>query len=299
MENVFVRWFVSIALSTVSCVFATDEWSGALHAVLRGKLVQKHFQAPKIIQNPPFGWFVELDAPSQQQISNLFENLSDVEKAIYDDIDLQCIRLLTYSFAIREWAHEHDGTQVTFTGEIVEPDAFGKLRAFNFHPEEVVPAITEKEHALACLALDQNAWTPSTTPDWVNEELLDESLILPDDEPEQLVTMTGVLHLQIFNSNPEAGPIENGGQPTYHWIVKLTPESFETACSTPVRASFQTPASIRSSNNCDEMELTGDYDEEWLCDHEGQTVSVQGYLWHAHTGHHHIPVMMDTDPWFK
>ncbi len=189
-----------------------------------------------------------MDEPSQQQISNLFENLSDIEKAIYDDIDLQCVRLLTYSLAIREWTHEHDGTQVTLTGDIVEPDRFGKLRAFNFLPEEVVPAITEKEHALESLDLDQNAWTPSTTPDRINEEL---------------------------------------------------PESFETAGKIPVRASFQTPASIRYFNNCDEMELTGEYDEEWLCDHVGQTVSVQGYRWHAHTGHQHTPVMMDTDPWFK
>jgi len=128
---------------------------------------------------------------------------------------------------------------------------------------------------------------------------MNEIHLLSKDEPERLVTMTGTLHLKILNSDPDCGPVENGGQPIYCWIVKLNPESFEAACRTPVRASFQTPATIQSSWNRDEMELTGEYDEGWLCDHEGEIVTVQGYLWHAHTGHHHTPVLMDTDPWFK
>jgi hypothetical protein len=123
----------------------------------------------------------------------------------------------------------------------------------------------------------------------------EESLVLSEDQPEHLVAMTGKLQLSGFHSNEE----DVGTPPFGGWILKLDEESFDRACSTPVRASFQTPASIRSSRNGNEMELTGDYDKKWLHEHVGQTVTIKGYLWHAHTGHHHTPVMIDSEPWFK
>jgi hypothetical protein len=123
----------------------------------------------------------------------------------------------------------------------------------------------------------------------------DDSLVLPEDEPEHLVAMTGKLQMCIFNSDAE-----DAESPFLHrWIMKLNPESLEIACRTPVRASFQTPTSIRSFRNCDEMELTDGYDEEWLLEHLNQNITVKGYLWHAHTGHHRTPVMIDSEPWFK
>ncbi len=123
----------------------------------------------------------------------------------------------------------------------------------------------------------------------------DTSLVLPSDEPERLVSMTGELQLHVLNKDPE----DNESDIFDCWILKMNPASFEIACSTPVRASFQSPESIRSCVNSNELELTGGYDEVWLREHLGQTVTVSGYLWHAHTIHHHTAVMMDTDPWFK
>ncbi len=300
MGNGFARWFVSFGLflSLFTDGFASGEWSGSQHAILHGKLVKKYFRAPRVVQHRPFGWFVQLDLTSQKKITELFENLSEEEKAFFGDINLQCVRLLADKFAIREWAHDHFETQVTLEGEISEPDLFGEFRAFNFIPETMIPEITEKEKASACLALEENTWNPNSL-NWNEEDLSDESLILLDDQPEKLVSMTGKLVLQVLNSDPDKGAIECGGSPIYSWVLKLDPKSFEIACSTPVRASFQTPGTIRSFKNCDEMALTGDYDQEWFCDHVNQTVTVQGYLWHAHTGHHHTPVMLDTDPWFK
>lgn len=300
MQNGFARWFVSFSLflCLFSNGFASGEWSGSQHAILHGKLVKKHFRAPRVMQNPPFGWFVQLDFASQKKTAELFQNLSEKERAFFGDIDLKYVRLMADKFAIREWAHDHFETQVTLEGEISEPDLFGEYRTFNFIPETVTPGITEKEKALACLALEKNIWEPISL-NWTEEDLLDESLVLAEDQPEKLVSMTGKLILNVLNSDPDKGAIECGGHPIYSWILKLDPKSFETACSTPVRASFQTPATIRSFKNYDEMELTGDYDVEWLCDRVNETVTVQGYLWHAHTGHHHTPVMMDTDPRFK
>ncbi len=123
----------------------------------------------------------------------------------------------------------------------------------------------------------------------------DTSLILPVEEPERLVSMTGELALRIENrdpENPELGTID-------HWVIKMTPESFEIVCSTPVHAAFHSPDSIRESFRCHELKLTGDFDRNWLCEHLGQTVTFSGYLWHAHTHHHYTPVMMDTAPWVK
>lgn len=300
MQNDFARWFAgfSLFLSLFANSYAAGEWSGSQHAVLHGKLVKKYFQAPRAVQNPPFGWFVELDLASQKKTAELFDSLSEKEKDFFRNVDLQYVRLVADKFAIREWAHDHFEGQVTLDGEISEPDLFGEFKAFNFIPETVIPGITEKEKALACLALEENTWKPNSL-DWTEKDLSDESLILPDDQSEKLVSMTGKLVLKMLNGDPDKGAIECGGFPIYSWILKLDSKSFETACSTPVRASFQTPGTIRSFKNCDEMALTGDYDKEWLCDHVNQIVTMQGYLWHAHTGHHHTPVMMDTDPWFK
>ena len=261
-------------------------------------MIKKYFQAPRVVENPPFGWFVELDEASQSNVVELYSKLSEQERALLDDIHLQYVRLSANQFAIREWAREHLDEVVTLEGELLEPDLFGEFRSFYFEPEKVIPAITEKEKDAACMALDAIVWEPESL-DWTEEDLSDESLILSDDEPERCVAMTGKLIMRILNSNPDNNTVEDGGQPLYCWFLKLNPESFQIACTTPVRASFQTPATIRSFKNCDEMELTGKYDEEWLCDHVNQIVTVKGFLWHAHTGHHHTPVMIDTDPWFK
>lgn len=123
----------------------------------------------------------------------------------------------------------------------------------------------------------------------------DESLVLSEDEPERLVAMTGKLQLTYFHSDPE----DAESSLFDCWILKLDEGSFDRACGIPVRASFQTPASIRSSRNGNEMELTGDYDKKWLYEHLNQSVTVKGYLWHAHTVHHHTPVMIDVEPWVR
>jgi hypothetical protein len=296
MGKLFARWFVSLWI--VLCIFATDdEWSDSFHATLQGKLVRKYFSAPKVVQDPPFGWFIELDNHSHEIVTNLFNNLSEKEREIYHSLDLQHIRLLTSHFCMREWARDNYENQVAVEGEILPPDLLGsELRAFNFIPDIILPEVTEAEKALACQYLDEHPWKQPSSCDWGEDDT--ESLALPDDEPERLVTMSGKLHLEIVNNDSELGPIENGGYPIYCWMIKLDPKSFEIACTTPVRAYFQTPASIRSQKNGDELWLTGDLDSEWLCEHVNQTVSVQGYLQHGFNAHHHTPLMLDTDPWF-
>lgn len=296
MGKLFASWWFVSSIFLTTSVFANGEWSGSFHASLHGTLVKKYFSAPKAVKNPPFGWFVDLDKPSQKIITDLFDNLSDHERELYADIDLQSMRLRLLQFAIREWARDHSDTNITVEGEISPPDLDPELLSFNFTPKIVFPEISEEEITLAGQSLDEYSWEPDSF-DWSEDN--DQSLVLPDEKTEHLVTMTGKLHLEILNYDFELGEIENGGYPIYCWMVKLDPKSFEIACTTPVRACFQTPSSIRSSKKGDELWLTGDFDADWLCENVNQSVAVQGYLWHAHTAHHHTPVMLDTDPWFK
>jgi len=115
----------------------------------------------------------------------------------------------------------------------------------------------------------------------------DLELYLPDSEREILVSLTGMIDKRIETNA------------TDYWILKLDSNSYEIICQTPVRCSFHSPLSIHSALNSDELQLTGNYDKRWLQDHLGQIVTLSGYLWHAHTAHHHTPVLMDSDPWFK
>ncbi|MCB1114703.1 MAG: DUF4431 domain-containing protein [Chlamydiia bacterium] len=128
---------------------------------------------------------------------------------------------------------------------------------------------------------------------WLLED--DTSLVLPDNEPEKLVSMTGQLYLHTIDKDPEN---ESLGKVSY-WVLKMDSKSFEIACTTPVRSAFQSPQSIRDDLQCYELELTGNYEETWLNEHANHTITLSGYLWHAHTAHHHTPVLMDADPWFK
>jgi len=76
MGSVFASWLASLVLWG-GFLSAAEEWSGSLHATLYGKLVRKHFEAPSVVQNPPFGWFLELDSTSEKITSGLFQQLEE------------------------------------------------------------------------------------------------------------------------------------------------------------------------------------------------------------------------------
>lgn len=123
----------------------------------------------------------------------------------------------------------------------------------------------------------------------------DTILVLEPHTAERYVSITGQLQRCLFNKNAENPELGTG----HYWILKMDSKSFEIACSTPVHCAFESPLSIRNSLRSHELALTGSYDEKWLHQHMHQTVTLSGYLWHAHTAHHPTPIMMDTEPWFK
>lgn len=109
--------------------------------------------------------------------------------------------------------------------------------------------------------------------DWLWEG--DASLVLPIDEPERLVSMSGELTLRVLDrdsENPELGIADR-------FIIKMDPASFEIACSTPVHAAFHSPESIRKSLRCQELELTGDFDKSWLREHQVKDLRPFEYFW--------------------
>ncbi|MES2345827.1 MAG: DUF4431 domain-containing protein [Chlamydiota bacterium] len=128
----------------------------------------------------------------------------------------------------------------------------------------------------------------------VCEEDLDRSLVLNEGDIDTVVALSGPLFFKIFPGPPNHESIENGDTPLKSWFLKMDAYSLEIALTTPVSMSFQTPKSIREWSNYDELELgNGFADESWLCDHLNRDVIVQGILFHAHTGHHGTPILMD------
>ncbi len=126
------------------------------------------------------------------------------------------------------------------------------------------------------------------------EEYMDDmSLALPMEEPERLVSMTGELRLQILDQDPEHPEL---GAFDW-WILQLDSDSFKKVCTTPVHAAFYDPEWIRNAERNHDLGLTGDYDRDWLDANIGRKVTLQGYLWHAHTAHHHSLVLLDTNAW--
>jgi hypothetical protein len=58
--------------------------------------------------------------------------------------------------------------------------------------------------------------------------------------------------------------------------------------------SFETPSGIRERSNYNELQLGNSFmDENWLQAHLNKKVEVSGFLFHAHTGHHYTPILID------
>lgn len=112
------------------------------------------------------------------------------------------------------------------------------------------------------------------------------ALELPDGAPEILVTLKGTLKLKsIFEENAD---------PIYCWFLEMDASSFKIASKTPVWGYALTLKEILEKPNWNEVQLGRDEEtEDFCCKHRDQKVTVKGYLFHAHTGHHHAPLLMD------
>jgi len=127
-----------------------------------------------------------------------------------------------------------------------------------------------------------------------NESEIEPLLKLPEDAPEKLVTLKGKLVLRLFPGPPEYTSIEKGDRADYCWMLHVNEEFFKIATTTPVSEPCSDLKSIMEWSNHDEIYLSLEETmTDFCCDHESKEITVQGYLFHAHTAHHYSPILMD------
>ena len=101
-----------------------------------------------------------------------------------------------------------------------------------------------------------------------------------------VVTLTGVLDIRIYPGAPNYESVKKGDRPNKVWLIKLPrPISMD-----PDPASFN-----ESETGIKEIHviLTDLKGEKALKKHKGGIVTFTGTIFHAHTIHHPLPLLMD------
>lgn len=111
---------------------------------------------------------------------------------------------------------------------------------------------------------------------------------------EPSITLKGKLRLKLFPGPPEYGSIEEGDRADYTWIVELDEPSFLLALNAPESELSLDLADIIKREDAHDLILCLDEKHERTCEeYKDQDVIVRGILFHAHTAHHHIPLLID------
>ena len=114
------------------------------------------------------------------------------------------------------------------------------------------------------------------------------SLDLPDGAPEVLVSLKGVLRLK------PCCHVEEDFREC--WFLEMDKKSFNKALKTPVWGYALSIRDILKRLDRFDVQLGRDEGSEDFCSHhQNQVVTVQGHLFHAHTGHHHAPFLMSLE----
>jgi hypothetical protein len=102
----------------------------------------------------------------------------------------------------------------------------------------------------------------------------------------QVVTLTGVLDTRVYPGAPNYESVKTGDRPNKVWLIKLPrPISMDPG---PEPASFERETGIKEIH----LILTDLMGEKVLKEHKGETVTFTGKIFHAHTIHHPLPVLM-------
>lgn len=294
MKKFFVNAFYFCV--SLTGLFANLEAQGATR--LSGKLVKKYYPAPRIVENPAFGWYLELNKTSQEVIQKQFQQLSKEDQRIFKelDINLQTVQCAFSSDDVLLKARLLDSALITMEGKLEIPCLSRKYLCFSIEPDAIlskVPNNTIKSHFPLDKFdhLSQHFYIGSESS---NESEIVSLLALPEDAPEKLVTLKGKLILRLFPGPPEYSSIEKGDRADYCWMLHVNEEFFKIATTTPVPEPCSDLKSIMEWSNHDEIYLSLEENMiDFCCDHESREITVQGYLFHAHTAHHHSPILMD------
>lgn len=119
-------------------------------------------------------------------------------------------------------------------------------------------------------------------------------LELLEEAPERLVVLKGKLIFKLFPGPPEYSSIEGGDRADYCWILRLESPSLHLALATSVLELASRLEGIENRSNYDNVFLSLDEGMEKFCyEHRDQHVTVEGYLFGAHTVHHYTSILMD------
>lgn len=98
----------------------------------------------------------------------------------------------------------------------------------------------------------------------------------------------------MYPGPPDYSLVEGGDYPAYCWFLQMDAPSFQLASKTPVWGFGLSLQEIMNKTNWFEVQLGRNSEiEDFCCKHVNQEITVQGFLFHAHTGHHHAPFLMD------
>src|SRR5437870_3762009 len=88
MINRFFQILVTFCLFPLLFTIASNEIE------LSGRLVKKYYKTSIIVQDPAFGWFLELDDPSKASLDNALSGFDANEKQICSNFHTDFIQLI-------------------------------------------------------------------------------------------------------------------------------------------------------------------------------------------------------------
>ena len=269
---------------------------------LSGKLVKRYYPAPRIVKNAAFGWYLELNKASQEVIHKQFQQISKKDQSIFKalDIDLQTVQCTFCSDDILLSARLFDGVFITIEGALDAPCLSRKYLCFSIEPNAILSKSNNKKSHFSLDEFDHLSQRFYVKNASSNESEMDSSLKLSEDAPEILVVLKGQLILRLFPGPPEYTSIEKGDRADYCWMLHVNEEFFKIATTTSVSEPSTDLQSIMEWSNHNEIYLSlEDNMIDFCCDHESQEITVNGYLFHAHTAHHYSPILMNVQKVFN
>jgi hypothetical protein len=275
-------------------------------AELSGRLVKKYYNAPSIVKNSAFGWFIELDTASKDYIQSLYRQLDAENARIYSDFALDIVQLTALGCSELEQCHTLEGQFISVTGNIENPPhIYRAIRCYQLDKIDHLlcamspvqtPSILSANNDSAFLIVEEGHGKTLITPEAYGidiHNLSDIPLEYEDGHPEKLISLRGKLILRLYPGPPEYSSVENGDYPGYCWFLQMDRPSFQIAFKTLLPGLALSPEDIMSHTNWYEVQLGCLSPDDFYCQHINQEVVVEGYLFHAHTAHHHAPFLLD------
>jgi len=247
-----------VCLFSVVMLFLAISPAMGAHAPVRltGQLTKKYYAAPKTVKDPVFGWYLLLDDQSEQRVKDRFSELSAEDQRILNNTNFNYAHLQLWQEDLLGKCRSAGDSVVNVDGQLSEP----YLNHYEYR----------------CFVVDVNSIKAA--------EVIS--------EPE--VSITGSLRLKLYPGPPEFSCIERGDRADYIWIGEVDEETLTRLAAIPVPELGNTIDYIMQRPNRREITLLLDDNNLEFCNESVDTkITVKGKLFHAHTAHHHTPLLLD------